>query len=182
MEHVTIAVLEAGLDKIKASPSDRGRVELIARRPATGEREVVAEATVDQVVGLVGDNWSTRGARSTADGSADPDAQLTLMNARTAMLVAADPDRRALCGDQLYLDFDLTGVNVPPGTRLRIGSAVVEITSLPHLGCGKFIKRFGVEAGKWVNSPAGRELNLRGVNARVISGGAVRVGDAVVKV
>src|SRR5262249_20762508 len=99
-----------------------------------------------------------------------------------AMLVAADPDRRALCGDQLYLDFDLSAVNVPPGSRLQIGSVVVEITSLPHLGCGKFIKRVGIEAGKWVNSPAGRELNLRGVNARGIGGGGIGVGDGVVKV
>src|SRR5438270_9381854 len=143
MEHVALPVLEAGLDEIRASPSDTGRVALIARRPANGKREVVDEATVDLLTGLVGDNWSTRGSRTTRDRSADPDAQLTLMNARAAMLVAADPDRRALCGDQLYLDFDLSRANVPPGTRLRIGSTVVEITALPHQGCGKFIRRFG---------------------------------------
>jgi hypothetical protein len=182
MEHVALSVLEAGLDNIRASPSADGRLELIVRRPADGEREALGEATVDLLTGLVGDNWRTRGAKSTPDGSADPDAQLTLMNARAAMLVAVEPERRALCGDQLYLDFDLSGANVPPGTRLQIGSVVVEITSLPHRGCGKFIKRFGMDAGKWVNSPTGRELQLRGVNARVLSAGVIRVGDPVVKV
>jgi hypothetical protein len=173
--------LEAGIDHVRQAPSDQGRVELIVRRPANGEREQLAEATIDVVVGLVGDNWSTRGCRATPDGSANPDAQLTLMNVRAADLVAVDPDRRALCGDQLYVDFDLSVANVPPGTRLAIGSAVVEITSEPHLGCGKFIRRFGVDAAKWTKSVTGRALNVRGVNARVITGGIVRLGDAVTK-
>lgn len=182
MAHVSLSVLEAGLTDIRASPSDHGRVELIVRRPANGEREPVSEATIDAIVGLAGDNWSTRGASSTADGSANPLAQLTLMNACAAGLVAVDPERRALCGDQLYVDFDLSGANVPPGTRLAIGTAVLEITDLPHRGCGKFLQRFGPDAAKWVNSASGRELNLRGVNARVIEGGIVRVGDAVTRV
>jgi hypothetical protein len=176
-----MSVLQNGLDEIRQSPADRGRVELIVRRPANGEREQLAEATIDTVVGLVGDNWSTRGCSTTPDGSANPDAQLTLMNARAAALVAVDPDRRALCGDQLYVDFDLSGTNVPPGTRLALGSAVLEITSEPHLGCGKFIRRFGIDAAKWTKSPAGRALNVRGVNARVLTGGIVRVGDTVTK-
>jgi hypothetical protein len=176
-----MSALEAGLEHVRQAPSDEGRVELIVRRPANGEREQLGEATIDTIVGLVGDNWSTRGCRTRPDGSANPDAQLTLMNARAAALVAVDPDRRALCGDQLYVDFDLSVANVPPGTRLALGSAVVEITSEPHLGCGKFIRRFGVDAAKWTKSPAGRALNVRGVNARVITGGIVRVGDAVTK-
>lgn len=176
-----MAMLEAGLDVVRQSPSDDGRVELIVRRPANGAREAIAEATVDGALGLIGDNWSTRGSKTTADGSADPDAQITLMNARAAMLVAVEPARRPLCGDQLYLDFDLSTVNAPTGTRLGIGSVVVEVTGLPHRGCGKFLERFGLDASKWVNSPLGRELNLRGVNARVVSGGIVRLGDPVSK-
>lgn len=181
MDHVELAVLEAGLEHIRRSPADRGRVELIVRRPAESEREILAEATLDAAEGLVGDNWRARGSRATGDGSAHPDMQLTLMNARAAALIAGSAERRQLAGDQLYVDFDLSVANLPAGTRLRIGSAVIEITDQPHRGCGKFSSRFGVDALRFVNSAIGRELNLRGVNAKVIAGGAVRIGDAVVR-
>jgi hypothetical protein len=182
MQHRDLAELEAGLGEIRRSPSQDGCVELIVRRPLDGGREVVSEAMIDAVTGLIGDNWSTRGSRTMSDGSSDPDAQLTVMNARAAALVAVQADRRQLCGDQLYVDFDLSAANAPPGTRLALGSALIEITALPHRGCGKFVKRFGIDAMKLVNSPVGRELNLRGVNAKVIAGGRVRVGDPVLKV
>ena len=169
------------LTAVRAAPSDSGRIELIARRPAEGEREVVSEAVLDPVEGMVGDNWLTRGSRATADGSAHPDAQLTLMSARAAALIAGPRDRWALAGDQLYVDLDLSGANLPPGTWLAAGEAVIEITPLPHTGCGKFVRRFGVDAMKLVNSDVGRELNLRGVNARIVSGGSVRIGDTVTR-
>jgi MOSC domain-containing protein YiiM len=120
-----------------------------------------------------------RGSRATEDGSAHPDLQLTLMNARVAALVARTPDRWALAGDQIYVDFDLSCESLPPGSRVEIGSAVIEVTAEPHTGCGKFIRRFGVDAMKFVNSDTGRELNLRGINTRVISAGSVRPGDTI---
>ena len=167
---------------IRESPADDGRVELIARRPAVDEREVVEEATLDPEVGLVGDNWSTK--PSLATGAPDPRAQLTVMNARcTALVAGEDRERWALAGDQLYVDFDISYRNVPPGTRLRIGDdAVIEVTDEPHRGCGKFSSRFGVDAMKFVNSAVGRELNLRGINTKIVAGGVVRQGDAIVKV
>ena len=181
MEHLALAALEAGLDEIRRSPKDGGVVELIVRRPAECEREVLEEATLDMIDGLVGDNWRTRGNRRTEDGSAHPDMQITLMNARVAALVAGHPERRQLAGDQLFVDLDLSYDNLPPGTRLAAGSAVIEITDQPHTGCGKFARRFGTDALRFVNSVTGRELNLRGVNARVVSGGAVRLGDTLSK-
>ena len=171
MDHLTLPELQAGLEQIRRSPRDRGSVELIVARPAEGERELLEVGTLDETVGLIGDRWS----------DSDPRTQLTLTNARVVALVAIDPDRRALAGDQLYVDLDLGGENLPPGTRLSVGEAVIEVTDVPHTGCGKFIKRFGVDAQKFVNSPAGRELNLRGINARVITGGEVRVGDTIAK-
>ena len=180
-DHLGLAALQDGLDEIRRSPADRGLVELIVRRPAIEERELLAEATIDETAGLVGDNWVCKPAGSTKDRTPDPDAQLTLMNARVASLVAGHPERRALAGDQLYVDLDLSGRNVPPGTRLRVGSALLEVTALPHRGCGKFTARFGVDAAKFVNSKVGRELNLRGINARVLEGGTVRVGDLAEK-
>lgn len=182
VEHLDLAALEAGLDDIRDSPKDRGRVKLMCRRPETEERELVDEAVLDTEMGMVGDNWRTRGSRSTEDGSAHPLMQLTLMNARSAALIARQPERRQLAGDQFFVDFDLSCENVPPGTRLKLGQAVVEITEIPHTGCGKFTKRFGVDAQKFVNSEVGRELNLRGVNARVVEGGLVRLDDPIAKI
>jgi MOSC domain len=182
MEHLTADALEAGLDHIRRAPADLGRIELIVRRPAVDEREVLTEGTLDHAEGLVGDTWRVRGSSRTPDGSAHPDMQLNVMNARVAALVAADDDRRQLAGDQLYLDLDISEANLPPGTRLALGSAVIEVTDQPHRGCAKFAARFGHEALKFVNSATGRELRLRGMNARVVVGGTVRAGDLVQKV
>jgi hypothetical protein len=182
VEHLDLAALEAGLDEIRDSPKDRGRVKLMCRRPEIEEREIVDEAMLDAEMGMVGDNWRTRGSKSTEDGSAHPLMQLTLMNARSAALIARQPERRHLAGDQFFVDFDLSYSNIPPGTRLKLGQATIEITEIPHTGCGKFIKRFGVDAQKFVNSEVGRELNLRGVNARVVEGGLVRLDDPIAKI
>ena len=175
-------VLLAGLDEIRRAPADDGRLELIVRRPAVDEREVLDEGVLDLTEGLVGDTWRSRGSTRTESGSAHPEMQLNVMNARAATLVAVDPQRRPLAGDQLYLDLDLSGENLPSGTRLEIGAAVIEITEQPHTGCAKFVKRFGPEALRFVNSPVGRQLNLRGVNARVVVAGPVKVGDVVRKI
>ena len=173
--------LEAGLDAVRAAPPDTGRVELIVRRPEVDARELIEEATLDPEDGLVGDNWHVKPSLKT--GAPNPEAQLTVMNARVTGLVAGeDRERWALAGDQLYVDLDLSYRNVPPGTRLRVGEAVIEVTDEPHRGCGKFSSRFGVEALKFVNSAVGRELNMRGINTRIVTGGVVRTGDAVTKV
>ena len=171
--------LEAGLDEIRRSPVESGTLRMIVRRPREDEREVLEEGVLDPVHGLAGDNWSTRGSNRTADGSSHPDMQLNIMNARVADLVATTPERWPLAGDQLYVDFDLSEANVPAGTRLAIGEAVVEVTDQPHAGCRKFAARFGVDAFKFVNSPEGKRLHLRGVNAKVVVAGVIRTGDPV---
>jgi hypothetical protein len=181
VKHLDTAALQAGLADIRKSPADDGTVELIVRRPAVDEREVLAEATLDREAGLAGDTWPLRGSKRTADGSPHPDMQLTVMNSRAALLVASDPGRRMLAGDQIYVDLDLSTANLPAGTRLALGSAVIEVTSQPHLGCAKFAARFGSDALRFVNSRVGRELRLRGLNARVIVGGIVRITDLIQK-
>jgi hypothetical protein len=166
---------------VRGSPADHGTVQLVVRRPEVGAREVLDEARLTPAGGLVGDNWRLRRSSSTSDGSADPDRQLTLMNARIASLVAIRRDRWELAGDQLYVDLDLSVEGAPPGTRLRVGSAVIELTEPPHLGCAKFVARFGDEAMRFVNSSVGRALRLRGANAKVVVAGTVRPGDQVTK-
>src|SRR5258708_5692403 len=177
MKHLTMEELEAGLEDIRRSPKDEGILELIVRRPNNGEREVLREGELDVTAGLVGDTWSTRGSRRSKDGLAHPDMQLNIMNARAIALVAQERERWHLAGDQLFVDMDLSGENLPPGTRLALGSAVIEVTSEPHTGCQKFLSRFGLDAMKFVNSPLGRQLNLRGINAKVVRPGVIRVQD-----
>ena len=181
MGHIDTASLEAGLPEIRRAPQDAGTVELIVRRPAPEKREVVSEAELDPSAGLIGDNWLARGSRATADGSAHPELQLTMMSARAAALIARGRERWPLAGDQLYVDLDLSKENLPPGTRLALGTAVIEATDEPHTGCAKFSARFGSDALRFINSPQGRALQLRGINARVVTAGRVRQGDTIRK-
>src|SRR5215207_8798704 len=134
--HLTTAELEAGLEEILRAPRGTGVVALIVRRPAVDEREVLDEATLDLDEGLIGDTWRVRGSKRTADGSSHPDMQLNVMSARVVDLVAGgERERWALAGDQLYVDLDLSEAHLPPGTRLALGSAVIEVTDQPHTGC-----------------------------------------------
>ncbi|MER3494070.1 MAG: MOSC domain-containing protein [Mastigocladus sp. ERB_26_2] len=179
VKYLTIEELEARLDEIRQSPKDKGVLELIVRRPQNGEREVLEESKLDLVEGLVGDNWRTRGSSRTSDGSSHPDMQLNIMNSRVIAVVAQDKNRWQLAGDQLFIDMDLSAENLPPGTQLALGSAVIEVTNQPHNGCKKFVARFGLDAMKFVNSPVGKQLRLRGINAKVVQPGVIRVGDIV---
>ena len=181
MRHLTIEELEAGLDGIRLAPSDNGVLHLIVRRPDTGVREVIAEGQLDCIEGLVGDSWIARERSRTPDGTRSREAQLTVMNSRLIALVAQDRNRWQLAGDQLFIDLDLSTGNVPPGTQLALGSAVIEVTAQPHANCQKFAACFGLDAMKWVDSAPGRRLQLRGINAKVVRPGVIRVGDAVRK-
>jgi MOSC domain-containing protein YiiM len=174
---MTLAELEAGLEEIRQSPRQDGRLAMIVRRPRADEREVIEQGELTAAEGLVGDRWRPKAGRH----NNGLDVQLTLMNARAIALIAGEQLRWSLAGDQLFVDFDLSDENAPAGTRLAIGSAIVEVTPPPHTGCSKFSARFGLDAVKFVNSPAGRQLRLRGVNAKVVLDGTVQVGSAVKK-
>ncbi len=182
IRHLTMAELEAGLDEIRQAPKDEGVLRLIVRRPRVDEREVLEEGELHPSEGLVGDSWRFRSSSRTPDGSAHPDMQLNIMNARVIALVAQDQDRWQLAGDQLFIDLDLSAENLPAGTQLAIGSAVIQVSPQPHTGCQKFVARFGLDAVKFVNSDVGKELHLRGINAKVVQSGTIRVGDLVRKI
>jgi hypothetical protein len=182
MKHLTMEELEAGVGDIRLAPKDEGVLQLIVRRPDVGVREILDEAQLDATVGLVGDTWRLRKSQRTADGSPHPDMQLNIMNSRVAALLAVEKSRWPLAGDQLYVDLDLSTANLPAGTQLAMGTAVVQVTDQPHTGCNKFVSRFGVDAMTFVNSPLGRELCLRGINAKVVRPGTIRAGDVVRKI
>jgi len=182
MNHLTMEQLKAGLDHIRQSPKDEGVVELIVRRPQVETREVLEEAELSMTDGLIGDSWNQRSSSRMADGSPHPDMQINIMNARAVALVAQEKDRWQLAGDQLFLDMDLSKENLPAGAQISIGSAVLEVTALPHTGCQKFVARFGRDAMLFVNSQAGKELCLRGINAKVVQSGVIRVGEVAKKI
>jgi MOSC domain-containing protein YiiM len=176
--HFTAAELEERLPGVRGAPTDSGLVELVTRRPVEGERELLDEAELHLVDGLVGDRWS----KGRSNGRPpNRDAQLTLMSVRAAELMAGTRERWALAGDQLYVELDISEENLPPGTRLAVGTAVIEVSDEPHTGCKKFVQRFGMEAMLLVNSPEGRALRLRGMNTRIVEPGVVRPGDEIRK-
>jgi hypothetical protein len=179
---LTTEELETALDHLRQAPKDDGVIELIVRRPEVDRREVLDEAVLDLSLGLVGDNWKVRGSKRTPDGSAHPDMQINIMNSRVTALVARERERWPLAGDQFYIDMDLSRENLPAGSRIAVGSAVLEVSPLPHTGCKKFVARFGVEAMEFVNSELGKALCLRGINAKIIRGGTVKIGQTAKKI
>ena len=179
--HLTRAELEAGLPSILAAPKDVGRLEGIVVRPASGERLDVASVEISLAGGLAGDHWAKGCWKSTEDGRPHPDVQICMMNARCIGLIAQERSNWPPAGDNLFIDMDLSPANAPPGLRLGIGTAVIEITSTPHNGCDSFIARYGLDACVFVNTGEGRRLRLRGIYGRVVVDGRVSVGDPVIK-
>ncbi|MBX3051535.1 MAG: hypothetical protein KF753_08685 [Caldilineaceae bacterium] len=179
---LTTDEIEAGLEAVRRSPKDTGTLELIVRRPKSEVRDVLEEGELDLKAGLMGDNWIERPSTRSADGKAHPDMQLNVINTRFIDLVAQDRDRWQLAGDQLFVDLDLSEENLPAGTRLAIGSAIIEVTDQPHTGCVKFAARFGNDAQKFVMTPVGRRMRLRGLCAKVVQPGTIRRGDSVRKI
>lgn len=177
-----ISELELGIDEIKASPKDNGVLEMIVRRPETETRKIIQAGVISAENGLEGDNWKARGSSAMPDGSADPEAQITLMNSRVIQLLSGDKENWQWAGDQLFVDMDLSIENLPPHSRIQVGSAILEISAKPHTGCKKFSSRFGVEALAFISTPLGKALRMRGVNAKVIQAGQIKVGDTVKKI
>ena len=182
IQYLSMTELEAGMEYIRQSPKDQGILQMIVRRPSVDEREVLQEGELNTTEGLAGDTWNVRVSVHSTDGRPIINKQITIMNARTIALLAQSEEYWPLAGDQLYVDMDLSDDNLPPGTQLAIGSAILEVSPDPHTGCQKFSSRFGVEALKFVNSPEGKRLHLRGINTKLIQTGIIRVGDMVRKI
>jgi MOSC domain-containing protein YiiM len=178
---LSLEELQEGLSGIMRSPKDRGALKAIVIRPEVDARISLRECELSPAGGVHGDNWAKGCWMSLPDGRPHPDVQVTIMNARTIALIAQDEARWPLAGDNLFVDLDLSGDNLPPGTRLAVGSALLEITAVPHKGCKKFAARYGVDATRFVNSREGLRLHLRGIYAKIVEGGVVAVGDAVAK-
>ncbi len=182
MEYKDRDTLERGFDHVKQSPSAQGRLELIVIRPDVNQREELTQGVLDVEQGLIGDNWAQRGSSQTEDGSAHPEMQINIMNSRLADLVAQQKSDWKMAGDQLYVDLNLNKENLPAGTRLALGEAILEVTAVPHTGCAKFADRFGREALKFISTREGLQWQLRGINTKVIKGGKITVGDRISKI
>jgi len=180
--HLNLDELKAGLPEILASPADEGVLQGIVVRPAPGERREPDRCRISLAGGVEGDHWAKGCWKTTEEGLPHPDVQVCLMNARCIALIAQDRSNWAPAGDNLFIDMDLTPDNMPPGQRLAIGSAIIEITDTPHTGCASFVERYGRDACVFVNKDEGRRYKLRGIYARVAQDGEIAVGDKVVKV
>jgi MOSC domain-containing protein YiiM len=180
-KHLSLGELQGRLAQIARSPRDRGILRAIVIRPETDARITLPRCELSPEGGVHGDNWAKGCWMSLPDGRPHPDVQVTIMNVRTIALIAQEEARWSLAGDNLIADLDLSAENLPPGTRLAVGSALLEITAVPHKGCRKFAARFGVDATRFVNSRDGTRLHLRGIYARIVEPGMIAVGDAIEK-
>jgi len=169
--HLSRAALEAGFQSLPPAPTDVGRVALIVRRPDTDLRETPERVELSPECGVPGDAWGR-------DADRNPDAQITVIR-RDVVELLGNGQPLTVPGDNLIVDLDLSTANLPTGTRLRVGDAVVEVTPEPHDGCSKFQKRFGVDALRFVAAKETRHLNLRGIHFRVIEAGNVAVGSPI---
>jgi hypothetical protein len=182
MKHLSYEEIEARLPFISASPKDKAALDLIVIRPKENERKVLQEGMLSTTDGLEGDMWKGRPSSRTPDKSAHPDMQLNIMNSRIIDVIAQEKERWQLAGDQLFVDLDLSKENLPAGTQLKVGDAIIEVTAQPHLGCKKFVSRFGLDAMKFVNSEIGKKHQLRGINAKVIKSGKIKLGDLMERI
>ena len=173
-EHRTRAAMDDALAAASTATTHTtrtGRLDLIVLRTAVDQRATPDEASLLREGGLSGDHWATGGK---------PSAQVSLVDVRVAGAIAHRDDWQ-LMGDNLFVDLDLSQAALPPGARLAIGGGLLEITDEPHLGCRKYMSRFGAEALRWVNAKDRLAERRRGVYARVIEGGAIRLGDVVAR-
>ena len=171
VRHLSLAELEAGLRALPAAPKERGTLALILARREDGARTTPGSVRLDRMLGVPGDAWGRQPERNL-------EMQLAVMNRDVAALVAAGQPLTRF-GDNLYVDLDLSAANLPFGTRIRVGSALVEMTPYPHNGCAKFNARFGNDALRLVQRKETRDQNYRGVYWRVVEPGEIAVGDAI---
>lgn len=178
----TLEALRHAHHALEPSPTDGGPLQAIVIRPTSETRNTVSTAFLSPDHGVLGDHWASGCWKSLTDGRPHPDVQVALMNSRIIQLIAGAPKRWPLAGDNLFVDFDLGQDRLPVGQQLQLGEVRMEITAEPHLGCGKFARRFGRDALQFVNSAEGKRLRLRGVYARILQEGRVAVGDLLQRI
>lgn len=174
--------LDDGRSRLPPSPRDRGRVEQVCVRPALDERFFPEELHLCPRRGAIGDRWEHRTWMYLPDGRPDPRVQLAIAHAPTIAWVHALSGNAHHPGDTLLVDLDLHANNLPAGSRLRVGTAVIEISDVENDGCAKFAARHGSEIRAWMAAPENRTRRLRGVFARVLQEGVVRAGDFAIVV
>lgn len=180
--HRTREELASALPYVAASPKDGGSVALIVVRPDHGRRETPDRVRISAQDGVEGDHWSKGCWLETDDGAPHPDVQINLMCTRAAEVIAGDPALWPAAGNNFFVDIDLSPDNLPAGTRLALGTAEIEITDQPNKGCQVFIDHYGRDACIFVNTGPGWSLRMRGLYARVVQNGDVRLDDRIRKV
>lgn len=181
MAQVTRADCDAALDHVRAAPKDNAPIDHLCFRPAKGERAFPRYLDMSAAGGIADDRWLKDPWLRLADGSPDPRIQVSILSKRVLELVWQGHDAAPHPGDPIVVDMDLGEENLPVGVRLRAGTAVLEVSDKPNLGCVKWQARYGDASLRWIGCAENRSLRLRGVLCRIVRDGRVSVGDPLVK-
>jgi MOSC domain-containing protein YiiM len=160
-------------EALPRSPRDLGRVQGCVVRTGRGVRETPSALRVVEGAGVVGDLWSTHPHSA-------PGNQVSLINVHVLRsLCDGDESRMPLSGDNLHVDLELSEANLPVGTLLAIGTALLRVSPVPHRPCGSFVKRYGATAAKKVARATRIGRRGRGVLCEVVRGGVIANGDEI---
>lgn len=179
---ITRAELDRAWPDIMAAPKDGAAIEMLCLRPAMGERRFVDEIHVTREEGIPGERWLTQPWMRLPGGQPDPAIQVSFLQRRVLDLVWRDREGTPHPGDTFVVDMDLSEANLPAGSLLQVGSAVLEVSTVFNNACAKWKKRYGDDALDWVRAYENKEFRPRGVLAKVHRDGVFRAGDRLTRI
>ena len=171
---ITLTELRDALPHVVAAPKTDAPIRGLCLRPALGQRVFPERISMTKAQGIPGERWATTPWMRLADGSPDPRIQVSILQSRVMDLVWQDRNQPHP-GDPIVADLEMSEANLPVGTLLQAGTAVLRVSDVWNDPCAKWKVRYGTDAYDWVRSSP--HLRLRGILCAVEVDGEVGLAD-----